>query len=67
MERAREAEHRRVAAESKRLYEAGVDAYAKGDLGEARRLFNEVLALDPDHTPAQKALRRLAQRERQER
>ncbi len=67
LERSRERERRRVVAETKRLYDAGVDAYAKGGLGEAKRLFNEVLALDPDHVPAQRALRRLAQRERQER
>lgn len=62
-----ERERRRLAAETKRLYEAGVDAYARGDMGEAERFFTEVLQLDRDHFPAQKALRRLAQREIQER
>ena len=56
-------ERLRLAAEAKRLYEAGVDAYARGDMGEAERLFAEVLRLDPHHLPAQKALRRLAQRD----
>lgn len=66
-QRSRELEQRRTAAEAKRLYEAGVDAYAKGNLGEARRFFEEVLKLDPDDLQAQRAVRRLSQRERQER
>lgn len=47
------------AAEIQRLYDAGVSAYAKGDMPLARTLFERVLKLDPSHTPSQRALRRI--------
>lgn len=51
----READARRA----QRLYDQGVDAYAKGDMALARSLFEQVLKLDPDHPGARRGLRRL--------
>lgn len=41
------------------LYEAGVSAYAAGDMAAAAAKFEEVLKLDPAHAPAARGLRRI--------
>ncbi|MBI3300338.1 MAG: hypothetical protein HYZ75_19400 [Elusimicrobia bacterium] len=55
------AARRRAVVAAQRLYDQGVDAYARGEMKEAERFFEEALQRDPGHAPAQKALRRLAQ------
>lgn len=48
-----------VSGEVRSLYEAGVTAYAKGDMKEAAANFEAVLKLEPGHVPAQRGLRRI--------
>ena len=46
-------------AEIQRLYGEGIDQYSAGSLDKAKRLFERVLELDPDHVKAAKALKRV--------
>lgn len=48
-----------ASSEEARLYHAGVDAYAAGDVPAALDFFRAVLKLDPEHAPALSAVRRL--------
>jgi tetratricopeptide (TPR) repeat protein len=47
------------AREIERLYQAGADAYAKGEYGKAADSFRKILTLDPQNTQAKKALERI--------
>lgn len=47
------------AEEIEKVYNEGVDLYTQGRLQEAKRAFERVLLLDPEHVPAAKALRRV--------
>ena len=42
-----------------RLYEAGVELYAQGRLGEAREAFRRCLEIDENYAPAQRAFQRV--------
>ncbi len=47
------------AREIERLYQAGADAYAKGEYGKAADSFRRILTLDPQNTQAKRALERI--------
>jgi len=47
------------AREIEKLYQAGADAYAKGDYGKAADSFRKILTIDPQNTQAKKALERI--------
>lgn len=51
--------------EVERLYEAGVELYARGRLREAQEAFRRVLQLDANYTPAQRAYQRVQAEMRQ--
>ncbi|MBI5243869.1 MAG: type IX secretion system membrane protein PorP/SprF [Elusimicrobia bacterium] len=45
--------------EMQRMYEAGVDLYAQGRLGEAASMFRKILDMAPDNSSAKRALQRI--------
>lgn len=47
------------AREIEKLYQAGADFYAKGEYGKAADSFRKILTIDPQNSPAKKALERI--------